>query len=181
MQPSLHIHAAPANGPATAARDNPGMDVLDAAYHTAYDYPGGVHALAPRMGVNANTLKHKLNPGNSTHHLTLREAVDMQALTGNAAILHAMAHELGYVCTLATPDASDGDPLQVLTALNVAVADLARALCDPLTRGQAAKGGAVTPNEMRRAEVMAQEAIAAIGDATAMLRGRMRAAPKVDY
>jgi Phage regulatory protein CII (CP76). len=52
---------------------------------------------------NPNTLKHKLNPNNVTHHLTLRDALTMQVLTGRHDILYAMADELGEVCTPATP------------------------------------------------------------------------------
>lgn len=181
---TISIGIAPGSdyGPLHAACDTRpgGQDVLDAAYSLAYAYPGGVPALAARMGVNANTLKHKLNPNNDTHHLTLREAQAMQVFTGRLDILHAMADELGAVCTPATPDASGGDPLASIVAMTAAVADLGRALADPLTRGAASSGGAVSRNEMRRAEAMGQEAIASIGHALAMLRGLMRAPPRAE-
>lgn len=154
-----------------------GQDVLDAAYTLAYRYPGGVPALAARMGTSYNTLKHKLNPNNDTHHLTLREALAMQVLSGRHDILHAMADALDEVCTPALPDTSGADPLGCIVGLHVAVADLSRALADPLTRGAAGQGGAVSKNEMRRAEAMGQQAIAAIGHALAMLRALMRAEP----
>ena len=35
-----------------------GMSVEDAIYHTVHSYPGGVTALAARMGVSPNTLAH---------------------------------------------------------------------------------------------------------------------------
>lgn len=69
------------------------------------------------------------------------------------------------------------DPLGCLVALQVALADFSRALADPLTRGPAARGQAVTKTEMRRAQAMAQDATAAIGHALAMLRSHMRAPP----
>ncbi|MGP1683459.1 MAG: phage regulatory CII family protein, partial [Giesbergeria sp.] len=90
--------------------------------------------------------------------------------------LHALAAHLGYTCTRATPDQSGGDPVDAFMRLQVAEADLARALADPLSHA-----GEVTRNEMRRAEAMATEVQAALGHALAALRGRMRAAPEVGY
>ncbi len=29
------------------------MNIVDAAYHTVHDYPGGANALAPRMGIKS--------------------------------------------------------------------------------------------------------------------------------
>ena len=80
-----------------------GLSVEDAIYHTVHGYPGGVTALAARMGVSANTLTHKANPNNSTHHLHPRELVAMQYLSGNAAVLQSMAHSLRYTCTPLQP------------------------------------------------------------------------------
>lgn len=36
------------------------MNTLDAAHQLARDYPGGVEALAPRLGYSAHTLRHQL-------------------------------------------------------------------------------------------------------------------------
>ena len=151
-----------------------GQDVADAAYNTAHGYPGGIGALALRMGVNANTLTNKVNPQNTTHHLSLREAVAMQDMSGNYAILHAMAESLGHTCTRATPDQSFGDPIETFMRMQVALADFSRAIADAVRDGD----GAVTSNQVRRADHHAQEAIAAIGHTLAMLRSRMRAAPE---
>lgn len=149
-----------------------GQDVLDAAYATAHHYPGGLASLAVRMGMSANTLAHKVNLGNTTHHLTLREAVTMQAMSGNAAILHAMADQLGYTCTLATPDQTGGDPVEAVMRLQVEQADFMRAVADPLIAGPN-----VSKNAMRRAEYQASELTASICRVVAMLRGRMRREP----
>lgn len=153
-----------------------GQDIADAAYNTAHGYPGGIGALAVRMGSNANTLTAKVNQQNTTHHLSLREAVAMQHFSGNHAILHAMAEALGYTCSRVTPDQSGGDPTEAIMRMQVAQADLMRALADGVLAGPTG----VTGNHMRRAVHMAEEAIATIGHALAMLRGRMRQAPKVD-
>ena len=157
-----------------------GLTVQDAIYHTVHDYPGGVAALAARMGVSPNTLTHKANPNNATHHLHPLELVKLQHMSGNAAVLHAMAAALGYTVTRATPDQSGGDMVEATMRLQVEFADLLRAVADPLARvaGDAAKP--VTGNEMRRAEYHAQETQAAMAHLLATLRGHMRRAPKVE-
>lgn len=153
-----------------------GQDIADAAYNTAHCYPGGISALATRMGVNAGTLTGKVNQQNTTHHLSLREAVAMQHFSGNHAVLHAMAEALGYTCSRVTPDQAGGEPTEAIMRMQVAQADLMRALADGVLAGP----NGVTGNHMRRAVHMAEEAIGTIGHALAMLRGRMRPAPKVD-
>ena len=182
MRISLYLEGAGRNGPGDGDNDTPrARDVHDAAYHLAYATPGGVQALAARMGTNPNTLKHKLNPNNDTHHLTLREAMAMQVLSGRADILHAMAEELDHTCIPAVPGDPDADPSVALVELTTAMADFMRAVSEPMRFGDAARGGAVSRNEMRRAEHMAQAAIDAVGQSLMALRARMRPAPKVDY
>lgn len=147
-----------------------GMDVLDAAYHTAHDHPGGVPAVAQRMGTSANTLQHKVSLTNGTHHLSLREAVAMQEVTGDARILLAMAGALGYACvslhtdgaasTLETVMHMAQEFGEVLGCVNGAVSD-----------------GRVTLNEMLDCERQAAELIAAINGVLGVVRSMMPKAP----
>lgn len=150
-----------------------GQDVNDALYHTVHSYPGGVAALAARLGMSPNTLTHKVNTNNSTHHLHPREVVAVMHMSGNATALHAMAAQLGYTCTAAIPDQSGGDAVEAFMQLQQAFGNLVCAVADPLARG-----GAVSRNEMRRAEAMAGDMHTAIGHVLASLRGHMRAAPE---
>ncbi|WP_343593808.1 phage regulatory CII family protein [Paracidovorax wautersii] len=150
------------------------QEVAQAAYHLAHGYPGGIAPLAVRMVVSPNTLTHKVNPRNTTHHLTLVEAVAMQMVAGNASILHSMAAVLGYVVHRATPDQAGGCPVQALVRANAEWADLLRAVGDPLEAGADA---VPTPNALRRVGYHAQEAHAAIDHMVAALRGRMRPEP----
>lgn len=69
---SLSLPAQTMAKQATQATCGRPADVSDAAYLIAHKHPGGVRVLAERMGVSANTLQNKLNPNNTTHHLTLR-------------------------------------------------------------------------------------------------------------
>lgn len=97
------------------------MDVLDAALLIAQEVPGGVPALAQRMGVSANTLQHKLNPNNTTHHLTLKEAMALQVVSGRPYVLHAMAAGLDYICHRSRPDDAQGDALEAFMRVQQAM------------------------------------------------------------
>lgn len=73
------------------------MDVMDAAYDTVHDYPGGSESLAPRADMNARVLRAKVDPKCDTHHLSLNEARRIMARSGDHRMLFAMNDELGYL------------------------------------------------------------------------------------
>ena len=154
------------------------MSVPDAIYHTVHGYPGGVAALAARMGLPAGTLNHKANPNNATHHLHPAELVAMQQLSGNAAVLHAMAAALGYTCTPCGADQAEGDPVEAFMHMQCSFAELVRAVADPLARMQSDPVKMVTPSEMRRADHAGAAHHATVDGALAALRGHMRPLPK---
>lgn len=148
-----------------------GMTVADAIYHTVHNYPGGVVALAARMGVSANTLTHKANPNNDTHHMRPDELVAIQVFSGNCAVTHAMNAALGLSATPVVPDQADGDPVEAFMHQQRAQGEYCAAMADAL------QADCPTPNAVRRVSVMAQDLIATIGHQVAVLRGRMRKAP----
>jgi len=85
---------------------------LDAAiYETVNGYVDpktkqrGATALAPRCGMQPNTLSNKANP-TCEHELKLKESIPVQLTSGNFSILEAYASVLGH-CALKLPD---GDP-----------------------------------------------------------------------
>jgi hypothetical protein len=112
-------------------RDKGALDVMDAASLIAQKHPGGVPALAKLMGVSANTLQHKLNPNNTTHHLTLKEAVALQAVSGMPYVLHAMAAGLDYICLRARPNDSEGDAVEAFMRVQQATGELTAAAGPP--------------------------------------------------
>ena len=74
------------------------MNIIDAAYHTVHDYPGGATALAPRLGIKSPAvLNSKVNPNTDTHHITLVEAIKIMAITNDYRILQSMNAQLGKV------------------------------------------------------------------------------------
>jgi hypothetical protein len=121
------------------------MNVIDAAYSTVHDYPGGSIALAPRLNMSAAILRGKVNPNDAGHHLTLAEATRMQALSGDYRIVMAMADELG--CTvLRLPAVDDHDllaaTLAVVRSFGAMMGDVESSLAD----------GRVSINELRGIE-----------------------------
>lgn len=173
MKATVSVPPAHAYGADEVPPSNPeGMSIEDAIYHTVHSYPGGVAALAGRMGMSANTLTHKANPNTTTHNLHPRELVTLQHMSGNVTVLRAMAEALGQTVQAATPDQYGGDPVQVFMELQVEFAEFVRSVADPLNHDNP-----VNRNEMRRAEYQAAELQARIGHMLAALRGRMRQAP----
>jgi len=146
----------------------PGMDVCDAAHLIAHHHPGGVAALAARMGVNAGTLQNKLNTNNETHHLTLKESVLLQQAAGNPAILRAMAQQLGYTCSKALPALDGGDPVEAFMHLQAKFAAFTSSAADALHGKEA-----VSRNEVRRATDMSNDLIATVGAMVAALAARV--------
>lgn len=142
-------------GVGPAADTQLGMDEILAAQQAAQAFKGGVPALAKAMGISPNTLQHKLNPGNTRHHLTLRESIALQRITRDVGVMRAMAKALGYVCVLATPDQGEGDPVQAFANFQGEVADFSRAIADAMVLQPP------SPNAQRRIDYRAQEVIAA--------------------
>jgi len=128
------------------------MAPLDAAYHTAHQYKGGVHALALSMGVSGNVLQNKVNPNNTTHHLTLAEAVAMMDMADNDAILMAIAAHRGYDL-VHTIQANTGEPTSLYWQAAVAQAEFLSAASDAMEHGS-------TSNSLRRARKEAANAMA---------------------
>ena len=74
------------------------MDVFEAAYRVAHDFPGGAVELAKQIGENPGTFLNRVNPAQEEHKLWLAIAVRMQKASGDHRILYAMAATLGEVC-----------------------------------------------------------------------------------
>jgi hypothetical protein len=92
------------------------VNITDAAYAVAHDYPGGTESLAPRLGMSGAVLRNKVNPNNTTHHLTLAEALRMSEITSDRRIAEAFARELGLVCIeLPAPEnCADADVIELM-------------------------------------------------------------------
>lgn len=85
------------------------MSPQDAFHHTVHDAPGGCESLAPRMGMSAAVLRAKANPHADRNHPTLADADRAMGLTGNYAILHALASNHSHVCMAIDADKTPSD------------------------------------------------------------------------
>lgn len=145
-----------------------GMDVMDAACNTAHHYPGGTVALALRMGVNPNTLAHKVDPSKTTHLLGLKEAVMMQKFSGDKRITHAMCAAVGGVFIEIDSNESGSSLAEVskmISEFSESINEMQKAAFD----------GVVTPNEMAKCEREVAELFAAANNALRSLRSMMPA------
>ena len=169
-----------AYGADEALPDRPGgMNLDDAIYHTVHKYPGGVAALAARMGVPASTLTHKANPNNATHRMSPAELVAIQLFSGDLAVLRAMAAALGQTCQPAPPDQAGGSAVEAVMRLACAHSDFVCAVADPIKRMEQDASAWVTPAEKRRADYQGGMLHAEVDHTLATLRAHMRPTPKV--
>ena len=155
-----------------------GLTVDDAIYHTVHNYPGGVAALAVRMGLPVGTLTHKANPNNTTHYMRPSELLAMMLFTGNASVLHALAGSLGYTVQKATPDQAGGNAVEAFMRLTMAYSEFVRSVADPLARMEADSTIWPTGHELRRAEYQASGLHAETDHMLATLRAHKRPEPK---
>lgn len=114
------------------------MNITDAAYAVAHDYPGGTESLAPRLGMSGAVLRNKVNPNNSTHHLTLAEAVKMTDITGDERILEAWARERGKVLmeVPAAENCADGEVIEMMSESMKTFGDIGAAITDTFADGR---------------------------------------------
>lgn len=71
-------------------------DVLSAVFDTVRDN-GGPTFLGQQLGIPPKVLANKANPRQKYNQLSLQEALQIQILTGDHRILHALARALGYI------------------------------------------------------------------------------------
>jgi hypothetical protein len=95
----------------------------DALYNTARKYPGGVEALAFRIGTSAAVLYNKLRRQVDTHHTSFEESVILQEAAAEAGradaydALHSYAWRLGHIALQLPQIPVNNDPAPILQHL----------------------------------------------------------------
>jgi hypothetical protein len=74
------------------------MSIKDVVYRVVHGYPGGVPAMAARMGISKNVLQNKVNPNNSTHHTNEEELEQIQMYADSDEIAKEFASQRNMVC-----------------------------------------------------------------------------------
>lgn len=93
------------------------MNITTAADLTVHEFKGGSESLGPLVGITPAVLRNKVNPNNTTHHLTLAEAVRICRMTADFRILTAWAHEAGYLLVRAPSHCQAESDMSVLEQL----------------------------------------------------------------
>ena len=121
------------------------MQLLDAAYHSVHDYPGGAPSLAPRMGKSPHTLNHEVTSSGSSK-LGLADAAKICQLTQDYRILYAFAEACGHVC-IPMPADSAADAQGVLHQMAETSREFSE-LCAEVC--SSAADGHISDNELER-------------------------------
>lgn len=144
----------------------------DALYLVARAYPGGIEALAQRMGKTANVLYNKLRPGVHTHYPSFEEVSEIIELCATAGVqnatlpLYALCARHGLVA-FAFPDPA-----------TLTEEDLTRSVCDAVKEMgdvTGAIGGALADGQFSFAEIeKIEQEIQQVMGAVGALRERVR-------
>lgn len=153
------------------------MNQHDALYRVARAYPGGVEALAQRMGKSANVLYNKLRPGIDSHNVTFEEASEIVELCVQAGVkdavqpLHAQNWRHGMVAFSipCSQHLSDDDLVKTVYRVMKETGDVAESVSTALA------DGVITQQELQDIENRFQHMLSAIGEWRERIRSRSEA------
>lgn len=143
------------------------MNIIDAAHSTIHDYPGGSESLGPRVDISAAVLRNKVNPNNTTHHLTLAEAVRIADLTADYRMLKAWANQSGFLLVKAPSTAAECDMsmLEKVAAFMVASGVFGKEIYDSLADGR------VDGSEVERVQAAGQHVMTEVAEVVQRMKG----------
>lgn len=142
------------------------MNQHDALYKTARAYPGGVEALAQRLGINKTVMYSKLRPGVDTHHVTFEQLSEILECLVEARVpdalqsLHALNWRHGLVAfDVPQPSERDDDCLIQYVCKSVQeFGHVTSAVIDALADGNICK------DELERIEMEFTHVFSALGE-----------------
>lgn len=142
------------------------MNILDAAYATVHEYPGGSESLGPRVEISPAVLRSKVNPNTTTHHLTVAEANRIMGVSGDYRMLHAQNAEHGFIAQRIDADSAPGGFFAAFLASEAKSGTFASVLHDAMA------DEIISPNELKELA----SAGAAVQAAFVTLLARLRTA-----
>ena len=148
------------------------MNQHDALYKVARAYPGGLEALAQRMGISVNVLRNKLAPHIESHYPSFEELSKIIELCVAASVkdaqlpLHALLGRHGMAAfVVPTPAQVSRDDLsQTVCRVMSQIGDVAEAVSSALM------DGVITSAEADLIEREFQGALTALGEWRARIR-----------
>lgn len=137
------------------------MNILDAAYNTVHDYPGGANALAPRMGIRSPAvLNSKVNPNTETHHITLLEVSKLMELTGDYRVLQRLNAQHGKVAINlpSIPECRDTALTDLVLSIGMNGGDICAQFKEMMADGRITRGEAIDMSKVIHAlhEILAE-------------------------
>ncbi|MBV8665481.1 MAG: phage regulatory CII family protein [Burkholderiaceae bacterium] len=150
------------------------MNQHDALYKVARAYPGGLEALAERMGVSVNVLRNKLAPGIDTHYPSFEEMSQIVELCYEASVkdallpIHALLarHNMAAFVVPEPETVNTDDLSQTVCRVMSQVGSVAEVVSDALL------DGVITNAEADLIEREFQGALTALGEWRARIRAR---------
>lgn len=113
------------------------MDNLDTAIHNTFHQSSLCSkAISSEMGIVYQVLVNKTNPHTDSHKLTCREALEMQLITGNHAILTAMTNTLNIASKAAADTRPNVGVLESVLMAGKEHGDVLRSITDALADGR---------------------------------------------
>lgn len=151
----------------------------DALYKIARAYPGGIEALAARMGKSTNTLRNKLQPHISTHYVSFEEVSEIVELCAGAGVPDALLplrslnwrHGLVSFAIPSSDNLSDEQLSMTVCRVMKEAGDVAASVGDAMSDGR------ISLEEMDRIEREFSEAMGALGAWRERVRERFATAP----
>ncbi|MDE2427513.1 MAG: phage regulatory CII family protein [Burkholderiales bacterium] len=152
------------------------MNQHDALYKVARAYPGGLEALATRMGVSVNVLRNKLAPGIESHYPSFEELSVIIEFCHEAGVkeahmpLHALLSRHGMAAFVIPEqdEVSEDDLSQTVCRVMSQVGDVAEAVSTALL------DGVITDAEADLIEREFQGALTALGEWRARIRAHRK-------
>ncbi|MEB0137784.1 MULTISPECIES: phage regulatory CII family protein [unclassified Undibacterium] len=153
------------------------MNQHDALYKVARSYPGGLEALATKLGISANVLRNKLAPGIESHYPSFEEFSQIIELCQAAGVkdahlpLHALLgrHGLAAFVVPEPGTVSEDDLSQTVCRVMSRVGNVAAAVSTSLL------DGVITDVEADLIEREFQAALTVLGEWRARLRAHHKA------
>ncbi|GGX39668.1 MULTISPECIES: phage regulatory CII family protein [Undibacterium] len=153
------------------------MNQHDALYKVARAYPGGLEALATKMGMSVNVLRNKLAPAIESHYPSFEELSVIIELCHQAGVkdahlpLHALLgrHGLAAFVVPEPSEVSKDDLSQTVCKVMSQVGDVAEAVSEALL------DGVITAAEADLIEREFQAALTALGEWRARIRAHRQA------
>ena len=149
------------------------MSPQDAIHHVCHEYPGGVEALAQRVGRGAQVLRNKVTLDHVQHGLrrshepTLADVSAITRVTGGLRVVEALAGEVGAVVMRLpnVPACGDDALLDLVLGCNRELGEMCKEI------GTALEDGQITPDEYERINRESLQSVTAQLELLERLRG----------